>query len=57
MGIISVDFDVMDQILIIHSVFTKYLQVKKMRIEWDSASAVMDFKGVFCNIFIEYGIP
>jgi len=56
LGIISVDFDVMVQILIICPVFIKYLK-KKMRIEWGSASAIMDFKGVFCNIFIEFGIP
>jgi hypothetical protein len=28
-----------------------------MGIEWDNASAIMDFKGVFYNIFIEFGIP
>jgi hypothetical protein len=50
-----VDVDVLDQILIIHSVSIKYL--KKMGIEWGSASAIMDFKDVLCNIFIEFSIP
>ena len=28
-----------------------------MGIEWGSASAIMDIKGVCCNIFTEFGIP
>jgi len=28
-----------------------------MGIEWGSTSAIMDFRGVFYNIIIEFGIP
>jgi len=64
LGIINVDFDTKDQLLIIYSAFVKYLRKK-----WEYNEAVhqlfMDFKRaydsvrreVLSNILIEFGIP
>ena len=64
MGIISVDFDATDQLLITHSTFVKYLGEK-----WEYKEAVYqlltDFKiaydsfrrKVLYNILTEFGIP
>jgi hypothetical protein len=39
LGIISVDFDVMDHLLIRFYTFVRYL-TKKMGVQWDSASTI-----------------
>jgi hypothetical protein len=64
LGIISVDFDITGQLLIIYSAFIKYLRKK-----WEYNEAVhqlfIDFKRacdsvrreVLHNILIEFGIP
>jgi hypothetical protein len=64
LGIINVDFDTKDQILIIYSAFVKYLRKK-----WEYNETVhqlfMDFKTaydsvrreVLSNILTEFGIP
>jgi hypothetical protein len=64
LGIISVDLDVTDRLLIIYSAFVKYLKTK-----WEYNEAVhqlcIDFKKaydsvnseVLYNILIEFGIP
>jgi len=64
LGIINVDFDATDQLLITYSSFVKYLRKK-----WESNKAVqelfIDFmkacdsvgKKVLYNILIEFGIP
>jgi hypothetical protein len=64
MGIIKVDFDAIGQLLIIYSIFFKYLRKK-----WEYNEAVhqlfIDFKqaydsgrrGALYNILIQFGIP
>jgi hypothetical protein len=64
LGIISVDFDVTDQLVVIYSAF-----IKCSRKKWKYNGAVrylfIDFKktndsvrtGVLCNILFEFGIP
>jgi len=64
LGIISVDFDITGQLLIIYSAFVKYLRRK-----WENSEVLhqlfTDFNKVYnsvrrevlYNIFIESGIP
>ena len=64
MGIISVDFDVTVQLLIIYSPFVKYLR-KKWKYNKATYRLSIDFKKVYdlvrrevlCNILIEFYIP
>jgi len=61
LGIINVDFDATDKLLIIYSAFVKYLRKNGN----SSASAIIDFKKAYYsvkrevlhNILIEFGIP
>jgi len=67
LGIISVDFDTISQLLIIYSAFTKYLKKKGGGGEYNEAvhQLFIDFKKsynsvrreVLYNILIEFGIP
>ena len=64
MGIINVDFDATNQLLIIHSAFVKYLK-KKWEYKQAEHRLFIDFKKaydsvrreVLYNILIEFGIP
>ena len=63
MGIISVEFDAISQLLIIYSAFIKYL--KKMEYKEAMHKLFIDFKEaydsvrreVLCNILIDFSIP
>jgi hypothetical protein len=65
LGILSVDFDVTGQLLLIYSAFVKYLKKKKKEYNEAVHQLFIDFKKaydsvrreVLYNIFIEFHIP